>query len=329
MIDQNPNKTVLVAGGAGYIGSHTAKALIHKNISPVVLDNFCTGSRAHVRFGPVYEGSIADSALVARIAKEHQIETAILFAGHAYVGESVQQPRKYFHNNVAEAVRFLDTLIDLGVNSVVFSSSCSIYGNRSSARLSEDAPSDPLSPYAETKLFLEKVLRWYDSAYGLKYICLRYFNAAGADPEGQLGEDHNPETHLIPLAILAALGGKPLRIFGTDFPTPDGTAIRDYIHVSDLASAHVKAVQYLAARRCSQVVNLGTGEGHSVRQVIAAIERESGRTVPFENCPRREGDAPSLIADPTRARQLLGWTPNLSSLDTIVKTALRWHRQGP
>ena len=294
-------------------------------MQPIVLDNLCTGNRFALRYGPFYEGSIADQTLVSNICNRHRPMGAMLFAGHAYVGESTGNPRKYFHNNISQAISFLDALIDAGVKSVVFSSSCSVYGSQKRMPIREDCPPSPLSPYAETKLFLEKVLEWYASAYAIRYACLRYFNAAGADPDGELGEHHDPETHLIPLAIHAATSGAPLRVFGDDYPTPDGTAIRDYVHVTDLAAAHLKALNYLLEGRPSITLNLGTGNGHSVKQVIDAVERESGTPVPVQYVERRQGDAPILIADPRYAAQVLAWHPQHSTLETIVRTAWRWH----
>ena len=319
-------QSVLIAGGAGYIGSHTAKVLSRAGIIPVVLDNLCTGNKEAVRFGPFFEGSTADSALVGHIIEKYKPFGAILFAGHAYVGESTQNPRKYFRNNVSDTIRFLDTLIDCGVRRVVFSSSCSVYGVPDHVPIKEDSETHPLSPYGETKLFVEKVLKWYDSAYSLRSVCLRYFNAAGADPEGVLGEHHDPETHLIPLAIQAALSGGILKVFGTDYPTPDGTAIRDYTHVTDLATGHLQALRCLLRDDKSMTINLGTGFGYSVKQVIQAVESQTGLHVPVEYMPRREGDAPKLIADSGRARIELGWVPEYSSLETVVRTAWRWYR---
>jgi len=318
---------VLVAGGAGYIGSHTAKFLRNAGYVPVVLDNLCTGNRFALRYGPFLEGSISDAALVRRIVDQYQPQGAILFAGHIDVGESGRAPRKYFHNNVSEAVCFLDALLDAGLNRVVFSSSCAVYGIQPKMPLSEDTPKDPVSVYAETKLFLEKVLQSYGSAYGLKYAALRYFNASGADHDGEIGELHTPESHLIPLAIQAALGGSPLRIFGEDYPTPDGTAVRDYIHVNDLADGHLRALRHLVGGGDSVALNLGTGSGYSVRQVIDTVERISGKKVPFTMGPRREGDAPELVCDPRRVRETLGWIPQHSSLEEIVTTAWRWHSE--
>lgn len=325
------SRSVLIAGGAGYIGSHAAKALAQAGWTPVVLDNLCTGDRAAARFGPFHEGSVADSKLVAELVERYRPAGAMLFAGHAYVGESTQNPRKYFQNNVTDSLKFLDCLIDAGVRNVVFSSSCSVYGLPSVVPISEANGYGPLSPYAETKAFFERVLHWYGAAYGLRAATLRYFNAAGADPDGELGESHEPETHLIPLVIQAALGGAPIEVFGTDYPTPDGTAIRDYTHVTDLADAHVRALTWMLEHDRSLTLNLGSGAGQSVREVIVAVESASGRPVPVRYGPRRTGDAPALVADPAQARDLLGWTARHSSLSEIVLTAFGWTQshQGP
>ena len=321
----NTKPAILVAGGAGYIGSHTAKALRNFGFTPVVLDNLVTGNPWAVRFGPFVRGSISDAALVEKTVRDHGIEAAILFAAHAYVGESTEFPAKYYRNNVCGSIAFLDALLAAGVRHLVFSSSCSIYGDQGGLPIREDQPRNPLSPYAETKLFLENVLLWYERAHSLRAICLRYFNAAGADPEGELGEWHDPETHLIPLTIRAAMGGPALRIFGDDYPTPDGTAVRDYIHVSDLADAHVRALRYLTDGGPSAQFNCGTGTGHSVRQVIHMVEEVSGNRVRCEFAPRRTGDASSLVADAGRIGDALNWTPRHSSLHTICDTAWRWY----
>lgn len=322
-----PTPTVLVAGGAGYIGSHTCKALKQAGLQPVVLDSLITGNRFALRYGPFYQGDIADAALVRNIVEQHRPAGAILFAGHTAVGESIQQPSIYFRNNVAGALAFLDVLKDTGVRQVVFSSSAAVYGLQERMPIGEDSPKDPLSPYAETKWFVERALKWYGAAYGIRSVCLRYFNAAGADPDGELGESHRPETHLIPLACYAALGRAPLRVFGRDYPTPDGTAIRDYIHVTDLADAHVLALHHLMDGGDSLQLNVGTGRGYSVLEVIRAVERAAGVRVPSQYAPRRPGDAPALVADAVRIRQTLGWTPRHSALETIVATAWRWHQR--
>jgi UDP-arabinose 4-epimerase len=318
--------SILIVGGAGYIGSHTAKRIASAGLEPVVLDNLVYGHRWAVRWGPLVEGDVADAALVARVIKEHRVTAVIHFAAFAYVGESVAHPRRYFRNNVASTLQLLDAMIDCGVRDIVFSSSCATYGIPKVVPIAEDHPQAPVNPYGETKLMVEKILDWYGPAYGLRSASLRYFNAAGADPDGELGEDHDPETHLIPLAIEAALGRRDaLDIYGTDYPTPDGTAVRDYIHVSDLADAHALALEQIQRGVAAMKVNLGTGRGHSVREVIAAVGKVAGRPVPTREASRRAGDPPALVADPRRANTLLGWRPRYPDIDTIVEHAARWH----
>jgi UDP-glucose-4-epimerase GalE len=318
---------VLVTGGAGYIGSQTAKALAGSGFEPVVLDNFSTGHRGSVKWGPHVEADLADRDAVRQVLAAHRVRAAIHFAASAYVGESVDHPRKYFRNNVVNTLNLLEALVDAGIRQVVFSSSCATYGAPAKIPIAEDQLQTPINPYGESKRFVESVLHWFGLAYRLRWIALRFYNAAGADPEGEVGEDHDPETHLIPNAIQAALGQRrSMELYGTDYPTPDGTAVRDYIHVADLAQAHVLALQYLCTAQPEGVaLNLGTGKGHSVREVIAAVERVSGRRVAVRAMARRMGDPPVLIADAGKARRLLGWQPRFSSLDTIVETAWRWH----
>ena len=320
---------VLVTGGAGYIGSHACKALAQAGYVPVTLDNLVYGHRWAVKWGPFVEGDLADGDLLRRVLREYGIEAVMHFAAYAYVGESMQDPGKYFRNNVSGTISLLDAMVEAGVKPIVFSSSCATYGVPHTASIAEDHPQRPVNPYGESKLFSENALRWYGVAHGLRAFSLRYFNAAGADPDGEIGEDHDPETHLIPLVIQAALAQRQdVKIFGTDYSTPDGSAVRDYIHVSDLASAHVKAIDRLLAGSESRYLNLGTGSGHSVKQVIAAVERISGRSVNAKEAPRRPGDPPILVAQPGLAAQVLGWRPQCSDLDAIVATALRWHRNG-
>lgn len=320
--------TVLVTGGAGYIGSHTAKALANAGMQPVVYDNLCAGHRESVRWGPLVEADLCDRAVLERTIHDYRITSAIHFAAHAYVGESMIEPRQYFQNNTTNTLTLLDVLLDAGVDRFVFSSTCAVYGLPQSIPISEDHPKVPVNPYGESKLFVERVLEWYRQAYDLKWAALRYFNAAGADPDGELGELHDPETHLVPIAIHAALGIRDkVEIFGTDYPTGDGTAVRDYVHVSDLADAHVLALQHLLLRGESFVANLGTGQGASVREVVAAVERASGRTVKVVSAPRRPGDPPKLIADPRYANSLLNWYPRFSRLEAIVETALQWQNR--
>jgi UDP-glucose-4-epimerase GalE len=319
--------SILVTGGAGYIGSHTCKTLAAAGYTPVVLDNLSTGHRSAVKWGPLVVADIADPELVSQAIKTHGVQGVIHFAGYAYVGESIDKPHKYFDNNVTKTLALLDTLLKARITKLVFSSSCATYGLPEALPITEDCPQHPINPYGESKLFAEKILHWYERAYGMRHIILRYFNAAGADPDGEIGEDHTPETHLIPLVIKAALGLRPaVEIFGTDYETADGTAIRDYVHVSDLAIAHVLAINALLSGEASAAVNLGTGQGHSVRDVIAAVEAIGQRGVPVIKGLRRPGDPPVLIADSQRARSLLGWKPLKSDLHTIMRTAWHWHR---
>ena len=327
-------EAVLVTGGAGYIGSHACKALAAAGYVPVTYDNLSRGHRHAVRWGPLVEGDIADRAAVATVLKTHRISSVMHFAAFAYVGESGTDPALYYSNNVCGTLSLLDAMREAGVNRIVFSSSCATYGLPDSVPIRETMAQHPVNPYGETKLAIERVLRWYGPAYGLRSVALRYFNAAGCDRAGEIGEEHDPETHLIPLVLRAALGtAPPVQIFGTDYPTPDGTAIRDYIHVDDLAAAHVRAVEYLAAGGESAAVNLATGNGYSVREIIAAVTKAVGREVPRREAPRRAGDPPALVADPSLAAQLLGWRAACSDLDTIIKTALAWemrqHNAGP
>ncbi len=317
-------KRILITGGAGFIGSHIAKALAGGGYEPVVFDNLSTGHRRSVRWGPFIEGDLLNRAALDKAFRDHSFDGVIHAAGSAYVGESVANPRMYFRNNVSAAVNLLDAMADAGVGLVVFSSSCTTYGIPQKLPLSEDHPQSAISPYGETKLFIERMLHWCGRAGGPRWMILRYFNAAGADPEGELGEDHDPETHLIPLAIQAALGNQPLQVFGTDYATPDGTAVRDYIHVTDLAAAHVAAVAHLEAGGANVALNLGTGDGQSIRDVIRTVQSVSGRTVPYQEAPRREGDPATLVADASRAAAMLGWRPRYSDLNTIVETAWRW-----
>jgi UDP-glucose-4-epimerase GalE len=319
-------RAVLVTGGAGYIGSHTCKALARAGHLPVTLDNLSHGHKAAVRWGPLVQGDTRDRGVVERALREHRIDAVVHFAAHAYVGESMRDPGKYFGNNVTGSLALLDAMRACDVRKIVFSSTCATYGIPRSLPIVEDHPQDPISPYGESKRAVERALHWYGAAHALRSVTLRYFNAAGADLDGEIGEEHEPETHLIPLAIGAALGTRaPLQVCGADYPTPDGTAVRDYVHVSDLADAHARALDYLDAGGESVVLNLGTGRGHSVRAVIAAVERSARRPVPRCDAARRTGDPAGLVADPGRACELLGWAPQCSDLETIIDTAWRWH----
>lgn len=317
---------VLVTGGAGYIGSHACKVLAQHGFTPIAFDNLTAGHAWAVRWGPLVEGTLSDAGLVRDVLAQHQIRAVIHFAASAYVGESMRDPRGYFQNNVTSTLGLLDAMLDAGVRYVVFSSSCATYGLPGRLPIAEDHPQLPINPYGESKLFVERVLAWYGRAYDLRWATLRYFNAAGADPAGEIGEEHVPETHLIPLAIKAALGRLPfVEIYGTDYPTADGSAVRDYVHVADLAAAHARALEHLVAGGESLALNLGTGRGHSVRDVIASVRTVSGRPVPVRVSVGRPGDPPILVADASRAARTLGWRPKYSELGDIVATAWDWH----
>jgi UDP-glucose-4-epimerase GalE len=317
---------VLVTGGAGYIGSHTCKHLAASGHTPVVIDDLSQGHDWAVKWGPLERGSLGDPARLAEVLAAHRVDAVIHFAASALVGESMTDPGKYFRNNTLATFNLIEAVRAAGVGTIVFSSTCATYGNPVRVPIDEDHPQVPVNPYGESKLMVEKMLRWYGQCHGLRWMALRYFNAAGADPDGEIGEDHDPESHLIPLVIGGTLGtARPVKVFGTDYPTPDGTAVRDYIHVADLADAHLRAIECLNGGTPSQAINLGTGVGHSVRQVIDTVGQVSGRHVPFDVAPRRAGDPPELVADPSRARAVLGWTPRSGRLETIVDHAWKWH----
>jgi len=318
--------SILIVGGAGFVGSHTAKLVAASGRTPVIFDNLSSGHRWALKWGAFEEGDLADRAAIDRVLARHQVEAVIDFAAHIEVGESVRNPRKYFRNNLVNTLNLLDAMVDRGIKDIVFSSTAAVYGDPLSVPIPEDHRLLPVNPYGESKLFVERTLRWYGEAYGLRWSALRYFNAAGADPEGEIGEDHSPESHLIPLAIRAALGQRgELQVFGTDYPTPDGTALRDYVHVVDLAGAHLLALAHLAAGKGSFAANIGVGQGHSVREVIDTVEKVSGRAVPRREAARRPGDAPALVADARRAADLLGFRPRYPDLPTIVEHAWKWH----
>ena len=324
---QGQNTRVLVVGGAGYIGAHTAKELAQAGFEPVVFDNLSEGHRYAVQWGPLVEGDLADSSSIKQALEEHHIDAVIQFAASAYVGESVENPRKYFRNNVTNTLNLLDAMLEMNVKHLVFSSTCATYGQPEHVPIDEDHPQDPINPYGDTKLIVEKALRWYAQAYDLDYVALRYFNASGADESGLIGEDHDPETHLIPLILQAASGEREkIDIYGTDYPTDDGTAVRDYIHVTDLARAHMKALEYLQQGGESDVFNLGTGRGYSVREMIQTAEKVSGHSVNANEAPRRAGDPPRLIADPSKAARVLGWRAEYD-LETIMQSAWQWQQK--
>ncbi len=316
--------TILVVGGAGYIGSHTAVALRRKGYDVVVYDNLSTGFTELATGFELVIGDISDTAKLAPLL--NRVDAVIHFAAHAYVGESVENPRKYFSNNLIGSLSLLNAVMDSPVRKFIFSSTCAVYGVPQKVPMTEQNPKAPVNPYGETKLAFEFALDAYSRAYGLQYVAFRYFNAAGADENGKIGEMHDPETHLIPSIFEAIKGKRPaLQIFGRDYPTPDGTCIRDYIHVTDLAEAHILGLEYLASGN-SVALNLGTGSGHSVLEVISTIERVTGRKVPSNFAPRRPGDPAALVADPSCAEELLGWKAK-RSLDDIVSSAWNWEEK--
>ncbi len=317
---------VLVTGGAGYIGSHACKALAGAGFIPVTIDNLDRGHRWAVKYGPLVEADLADGDRLSGVFSDYPIEAVIHFAAYTYVRESIENPRKYFQNNVTNSLSLFEAMVDANVRNFVYSSTCAVYGDPETIPLAEDHPQNPVNPYGESKRFVEHAARWFGEAYGIRWAALRFFNASGADPEGEIGESHDPETHLIPVVIEAALETRPhVKIFGTDYSTRDGTAVRDYVHVADLATAHLLALKHLMDDGAPGAFNLGTGRGHSVREVIASVERISGLKVAVREEGRRPGDPPELIADPSRAAAILGWRPQFQDLDKIVQTAWKWH----
>lgn len=320
-------KNILVTGGAGYIGSHTAKALLRQGFRPVTYDNLERGHRSAVKYGPFVEGDVGDKDKLIWTLRNFEICAVMHFAGFAYVGESTEYPGRYFENNVSKSFVLLDSVVESGVNHFVFSSSCATYGIPTKIPIVEGTLQRPLNPYGETKLMVERALRWYVAAHKLTFASLRYFNAAGADLDGELGESHTPETHLIPLILEARGSGKALDLYGDDYDTCDGTCVRDYIHVNDLADAHVGAVKYLLSGAPSVSLNLGTGMGYSIREVIRVAEDVTCGKVPFRITPRRPGDPPVLIADPSLAAKVLGWGAQCSDLRSIIGSAWKWYQQ--
>jgi UDP-glucose-4-epimerase GalE len=324
----NPRR-VLVTGGAGYIGSHAAKALKRDGYHVVVFDNFLAGHREAVRYGELVEGDVTDVSAVRGALRQHRISAVMHFAALLDVGASVRDPVSYYRTNVGGALAVLEAMASESVGHFVFSSTCAIYGEPKETPLAETHPQNPINSYGETKLAVERALPHFERAYGTRSVALRYFNAAGADPDGELGEDHSPEIHVIPRAIEAANGGPGLQLFGDDYPTPDGTCLRDYIHVSDLADAHVKALEAIVETGRSTAYNLGTGRPHSVKEVIGAVERVIGRNVPWTLGPRRAGDPAVLYAAPQKAQNELHWTPRFMDIESIVRTAWAWHQSHP
>ena len=320
---------MLVTGGAGYIGSHAAKALHRAGYRVVVYDSLVAGHRGAVKYGELVEGDIADTCAVRDALRAHQISAVMHFAAFLDVGESVREPEKYYRNNVVGALSVIEAMAAEAIPHLVFSSTCATYGEPLETPIPETHPQRPINSYGESKLAIERALPHFERAHGLRAVALRYFNASGADPEGEIGEDHAPEIHLIPRAIEAATGGPGLQVFGDDYPTPDGTCLRDYIHVTDLADAHVKALASLEAGGPSDAYNLGTGQPQSVRQVIDTVARVTGHAVPWTLGPRRPGDPAALYASAHKAQRELHWTPQFGDLETIVRTAWDWHRTHP
>jgi UDP-arabinose 4-epimerase len=319
---------VLVTGGAGYVGSHACKALAAAGYRPVCYDSLFRGHRAAVRWGPLEQGDILDAARLDEVFARHRPDSVMHFAALAVVAESVADPDAYFRNNVTGTETLLDAMRRHGVDRLVFSSTCAVYGVPERVPITESAPTTPINPYGSSKLMVETALQACAAAYGLRSVSLRYFNAAGADAEGEIGERHQPETHLIPLVLQTAAGVRPyVEIYGEDYDTPDGTCIRDYIHVSDIAAAHVRALDLLGRREGATTVNLGSARGASVREIIRFAEQVTGRDIPTRSAPRRAGDPPRLVADASHARRDLGWSPALSDLETIVRTAWNWQEK--
>lgn len=320
--------TILVAGGAGYIGSHTVKELGAEGFEVCVFDNFSTGRREFVRGRRVVHGDLMDKAAVEAVFSQNAFTAVLHFASLIQVGESTRDPAKYYAHNMVSSLNLIGAAVEAGVEHFIFSSSAAVYGIPLETPIAETHPIAPANPYGRTKAFVEYVLEDYGRAYGLKSFSLRYFNAGGADPSGLLGEAHDPETHLIPNILLSVLGRTPrLEVFGTDFPTPDGTAVRDYIHVTDLARAHVAALKALIAGHAGGAVNLGTNRGYSVLEVIHKAEKTTGKPIPYRVAPRRPGDVPVLLASREKAETELGWIPAHSSIEEIIETAWTWHRK--
>ena len=318
---------ILITGGAGYIGSHTAKLLHTKGYDIVVFDNLCRGHKEFVKWGEFVNGDLNNIDLIKRVICEKQIKAVIHFAAFAYVGESVESPGKYYKNNLSNTINLLNAMVEEGVNKLIFSSTCSTYGNPIEIPISETHPQCPINPYGKSKFMIEQILEDFDTAYNLKSIALRYFNAAGADPEGEIGERHDPETHLIPNVLNVALGkNDSFNIWGTDYSTKDGTCIRDYIHVNDLAEAHIYALCKLYETAKTGFYNLGTGRGYSVKEIIKAVEEITGKKINYLERSRRAGDPPILVADYNKAKAELDWTPACSDLNSIIQTAWNWHK---
>ncbi len=321
---------VLVTGGAGYIGSHAVAALLEEGKEVVVIDNLQQGFKKALLGGKFYEGDIRDSPFLKNIFEQNTIEAVIHFAANSLVGESMQNPGKYYHNNVYGTLNLLENMIEFGIKRIVFSSTAATYGEPEAVPIQEQDRTLPTNAYGETKLAMEKMMHWFDIAHGLKYVALRYFNAAGALESGQIGEDHHPETHLIPIILQTALGQRShISIYGDDYPTKDGTCIRDYLHVMDLADAHLLALDYLIRGGNSDIYNLGSGTGYSVKEVIEAARQVTGKEIPAKLEGRRAGDPAVLIASSEKIKKKLGWNPNRDQIDRIIQDAWQWHKAHP
>jgi len=321
---------ILVTGGAGYIGSHTVAALLERGEEVVVIDSLQTGHKEALLGGKLYEGDLRDKELLKKLFAENQIEGVIHFAANSLVGESMQNPGKYYDNNMYGTLCLLEAMNEAGVRRIVFSSTAATYGEPEKTPIEETDRTEPTNVYGETKLMMERMIRWYDRVLNVRYVALRYFNAAGAHESGKIGEDHRPETHLIPIVLQTALGQRShISVFGEDYPTEDGTCIRDYLHVSDLADAHLRAIDYLKNGGESDVFNLGSGSGFSVREIIETARKVTGKEIPVKTEPRRAGDPATLIASSKKAREVLGWTPARENIETIIASAWNWHQSRP
>ncbi|SFO96969.1 UDP-glucose 4-epimerase GalE [Salibacterium halotolerans] len=323
--------SILVAGGAGYIGSHAVHQLLDQGKQPVVVDNLGTGHKEALPKGAVfYEGDIRDREFMRSVFRRKKIKQVLMFAAHSIVGESVEKPLAYYDNNMFGTQVLLEMMAEFGVRDIVFSSTAAVYGEPKDVPVTEEAPTRPQNPYGETKLGMENMIKWASAAHGIRYVSLRYFNVAGARQSGRVGEDHRPETHLVPIILQAALGQREsVTIFGDDYPTRDGTCIRDYVHVEDLISAHLQALDHLKKGGDSDVFNLGSSEGFSVKEMIEAAERSTGQHIPQEYGERRAGDPSRLIASSEKAKNMLGWKPVRTKVDTVIRDAWNWHRKNP
>lgn len=325
---ESTQQNILVTGGAGYIGSHVCKLLFSKGYTPVTFDNLVYGHKASVKWGPFIEGDLVNKDQITQALKTYKPIAVIHFAAYSYVGESVHKPAKYYRNNVLGSLNLLEAMQENDISNLIFSSTCATYGIPKEIPISDSHPQNPINPYGNTKLIMEQMMADFSKAYKLNYVSLRYFNAAGADPEGEIGEDHTPETHLIPLVLQTALGKREkIEIFGDDYPTEDGTCIRDYIHVCDLADAHLLALGYLEKGGDSRAFNLGNGNGFSVKQVIETAKKVTNKDIPYVISSRREGDPATLIGDAENIKQCLNWTPQFPSLEEIIETAWNWHKK--